>query len=72
MDGAEGESYPFTTLATEFSRQISLSDGVHTLEFACENEQGDQKILTQNVIVETTPPLLLLEKSDDRRDTGGQ
>ena len=61
MDGAEGESYPFTTLATEFSRQISLSDGVHTLEFACENEQGDQKLLTQNVIVDTTPPLLLLE-----------
>ena len=61
VDGAEGESYPFTTLATEFSRQISLSDGVHTLEFACENEQGDQKILTQNVIVDTTPPLLLLE-----------
>ena len=61
VDGAEGKVYQYDTTGTQFTENLSLTDGEHILEFSCENEQGDKKIITKSVVVDTKAPLLLVE-----------
>lgn len=61
VDGAEGKVYQYDTIGTQFTENLSLTDGEHILEFSCENEQGDKKIITKSVVVDTEAPLLLVE-----------
>lgn len=61
VDGAEGKVYQYDTTGTQFTEKMSLTDGEHILEFSCENEQGDKKIITKSVVVDTEAPLLLVE-----------
>lgn len=61
VDGAEGKVYEYDTTNTQFTESLSLTDGEHILEFSCENQQGDKKILTKSVVVDTKAPLLLVE-----------
>ena len=61
VDGGEGSSYAFDTFSTEFTQKLELSEGIHVLEFRCENQQQDGRLVTQNLIVDTAPPLLLVE-----------
>lgn len=49
----------FDTFSTEFTQKLELSEGIHVLEFRCVNEQQDGRLVTQNLIVDTAPPLLL-------------
>ncbi len=61
VDGVEGTTYIYNEADSAFEEQLTLSDGEHILEFACENEQGDKRIVTQSVMVDTQAPVLLVE-----------
>jgi hypothetical protein len=57
----DGKWYKFDTPATRMIRLLNLPDGEHILEFHAVDVDGDRAIVQQIVIIDTTPPTLMLE-----------
>ncbi len=57
----DGKWYKFDTPATRMTRLLNLPDGEHILEFHAVDVDGDRAIVQQIVIIDTTPPTLMLE-----------
>jgi hypothetical protein len=61
VNGADGVPYVYDTYQTSWTQEMTLEDGVYTLEFAAEDEQGDKSLTQLQVSVDTTAPNLMLE-----------
>ncbi len=52
---------------TQIVKNVDLSDGMYTVEFFAEDEDGDHAIIKKTINVDTTPPVIMLSspKSGD-------
>lgn len=62
VNGASGETYDRNEFKLTHDIQLTLPDGVHSLEFAAVDEQGDRAIYQTSVSIDTTPPVLMLSQ----------
>lgn len=62
INGASGETYNFdSTYQTTWEKELSLSDGIYSLEFEAEDQDGDKSMYQTSVSVDTTAPIIMLE-----------
>lgn len=62
VNGASGETYTFDSeWQTIWEKELSLSDGIYTLEFDAVDESGNRSFHQKTVSIDTTPPNIMLE-----------
>lgn len=62
VNGADGETYSFDSgWQTEWSIELTLPDGIHTLEFDAVDQKGNRSIRQAIVEIDTAAPVIMLE-----------
>ncbi len=62
VNGADGETYSFDSgWKTEWTKVLTLSDGIYHLEFDAVDQAGNRSIRQTVVSIDTTAPVIMLE-----------
>ena len=62
VGGGQGETYEFDDgYRAEWIKELTLPDGIHSMEFVAEDAQGNRSVFQTTVSVDTAEPVLMLE-----------